>query len=114
MTAATRVLLCRLDDIADGGSAGFVAQVNGTRRSVMAVRQGIRVFVYVNDCPHTGQPLDFTPGKFLNGDGTHILCTGHGALFLIEDGHCVSGPCIGDDLQALDAVVEDGAVWVSG
>jgi nitrite reductase/ring-hydroxylating ferredoxin subunit len=114
MTATTRAPLCQIDDIADGGSAGFVAQVQGQPRSVMAVRQGARVFVYVNDCPHTGQPLDFTPGKFLNLEGTHILCTGHGALFRIEDGHCVSGPCVGDDLQALAIVVEDGAVWVTG
>ncbi|MDP6786659.1 MAG: Rieske 2Fe-2S domain-containing protein [Rhodospirillales bacterium] len=114
MPARERTKLCRLDDIADGGSERFVAQVNGQARGVMAIRQGARVFVYVNDCPHTGAPLDFTPGKFLNLEGTHILCTGHGALFRIEDGHCVSGPCVGDDLQALDAVVEDDAVWVTG
>jgi len=114
MTAATRALLCQIDDIADGGSARFAAQVNSQPRSVMAIRLGIRVFVYVNSCPHTEAPLDFTPGKFLNLEGTHILCTGHGALFRIEDGHCVSGPCVGDDLQTLAAVVEDGAVWVTG
>ncbi|MDP7651319.1 MAG: Rieske 2Fe-2S domain-containing protein [Rhodospirillales bacterium] len=113
MSAGGRTKLCRLDEVADGGSERFVAQVDGQARSVMAVRRGQQVFVYVNDCPHTGAPLDFTPGKFLNLEGTHILCTGHGALFRIEDGHCVSGPCVGDDLQALDAVVEDGAVWVA-
>ena len=114
MTAVRRALLCHIDDIADGGSAGFVAQVQGQPQSVMAVRRGIRVFVYVNNCPHTGAPLDFTPGRFLNLEGTHILCTGHGALFRLEDGHCVSGPCVGDDLQTLDAVVDDGDVWVTG
>ena len=114
MAAGERTLLCRLDDVADGGSAGFVVPVSGRPTSVMAVRQGERVFVYVNDCPHTRAPLDFTPGKFLNLEGTHILCTNHGALFRIDDGHCVEGPCVGDDLEALDAVVEDGAVWGTG
>jgi nitrite reductase/ring-hydroxylating ferredoxin subunit len=106
--------LCRLDDIADGGSARFVAQAGGRRMSVMAIRRGQKVFVYVNVCPHIGAPLDFKPGKFLTRDGTHILCTNHGALFRVEDGHCVSGPCVGDNLQALHAVVVDGAVRVTG
>ena len=106
-------LLCRLDDVADGGSARFTARVDGQPRSVMVIRQGEQAFVYVNSCPHTEAPLDFTPGKFLNLEGTHILCTNHSALFRIEDGHCVSGPCVGDSLQALDATVEDGAVWVA-
>jgi nitrite reductase/ring-hydroxylating ferredoxin subunit len=109
-----RRLLCRLDDVADGGSAAFVAEVAGQPRSAMAIRRGMSVFVYVNSCPHTEAPLDFTPGKFLDLEGTHILCANHGALFRIEDGHCISGPCAGDDLRPLAAVVAEDAVWVSG
>ena len=29
-------------------------------------------------------------------DRKYILCDTHGAEFQIEDGHCISGPCIGD------------------
>jgi nitrite reductase/ring-hydroxylating ferredoxin subunit len=105
----TRHELCRLDDIADGGSAGFT--VAGTL--VLAVRQGDTVFAYVNSCPHVGTPLDMWPGRFLTKDGGHILCATHGALFRIEDGHCVAGPCVGQGLTPIDVAVQYGKVNIS-
>ncbi|MDQ0137619.1 hypothetical protein J2T08_005563 [Neorhizobium galegae] len=30
---------------------------------------------------------------YLNGEGTHLACHSHGALFDIETGECVLGPC---------------------
>ena len=90
--------LCRLDEIPDGDSNRFIAEVNGIRRGYLAVRQGAKVFVYGNRCPHIGSPLDFQPGKFLNLEKTHIMCSTHGALFRIEDGYCISGPCAGKSL----------------
>lgn len=107
----TGAAFCRLDDIADGDSNGFIAvRADGTRVGVLAVRRGARVFAYVNSCPHIGSPLDFLPGRFLNADRTLIQCSTHGALFQIEDGFCVSGPCAGKSLAPLAVVVENGAV----
>lgn len=102
--------LCALEDIPDGGSARFSGTVNGEARSLMAIRQGNTVHVYVNSCPHTGAPLDFTPGQFLDVDRRHILCTNHGALFRIEDGYCLKGPCSGDNLQAVRTEIQAGIV----
>lgn len=111
----TRAVLCRLDDIPDGGSNGFVAAIpDGTRHAILAVRQGKRVFAYVNSCPHIGAPLDFLPGRFLNVDGTMILCSTHGALFRIKDGFCVRGPCAGKSLAPIPTIVEDGTVLMPG
>ena len=109
-----RVRLCRLADIADGGSQRFTAAVDGTPQALMAVRRGGDVFVYVNACPHIGAPLDFLPGQFLNRERSHILCSNHGALFRIEDGFCVHGPCNGKTLQAVRASVEGEEVFVGG
>jgi nitrite reductase/ring-hydroxylating ferredoxin subunit len=36
-----------------------------------------------------------------------LLCNQHGALYRLDDGWCVSGPCAGEKLVAL-AVREDG------
>jgi len=80
----------------------------------MVIRRDDAAFVYVNSCPHIGSPLDFRPGQFLNLERTHILCSTHGALFRIEDGHCISGPCAGDRLEAAEAIVEDGMVYLIG
>jgi len=103
-------LLCRLDAIADGGSAVCFAEHEGAMTGFIVVRRGDAAFVYVNSCPHVGAPLDFTPGQFLDPSGTHILCSGHGALFRIDDGYCVSGPCAGEALTAVAARVDGGAV----
>tara|TARA_B100000513_G_scaffold163883_1_gene80341 strand:+ start:148 stop:471 length:324 start_codon:yes stop_codon:yes gene_type:complete len=100
--------LCNLDDIADGGSAGFT--VAGTH--VLAVRRGERVYTYVNSCPHVGTPLDMWPGRFLTKDGAHILCATHGALFNIEDGDCIAGPCVGRGLTPIEAIVRNEAVKI--
>lgn len=108
----TDTRLCDLSDIPDGCSAGF--DVNGPygRFAVMAIRRGDDVFAYVNSCPHIGAPLEMQPGKFLNPEKTHILCSTHGALFRIEDGHCVSGPCVDEALKPVKAEVRDGVVYV--
>ena len=102
--------LCALDDIADGDTAAFTTTVEGQPTAVLAVRRRSEVFVYVNSCPHIGSPLDFTPGQFLNLEKTHIQCSTHGALFQIEDGLCVAGPCQGKHLEPVAASVRDGEV----
>ena len=108
----SRAVLCRLEDIEDGGSAGFTSAVDGKPRMLLAVRKGECIFVYINSCPHIGVPLDFHPGKFLSRDQKHIICSTHGALFDIEDGLCVSGPCRNAHLKAVTVSVEGGSVLI--
>jgi len=76
----------------------------------MVVRRGDTAFVYINSCPHIGSPLDFEPGKFLNLEKTHIMCSTHGALFNIDDGHCISGPCVGKDLEKVRTQIVGGNI----
>ena len=104
------VVLCRLDEIPDGGCKGFLMGAGAARRELFGVRRGVRVFVYENSCPHTGGPLDWQPDVFLDVEKTYIQCATHGALFRIEDGFCVHGPCIGDNLIAVPAQIEGGQV----
>jgi nitrite reductase/ring-hydroxylating ferredoxin subunit len=95
------IKLCQLNDIEDGDSAGFQIKTSDGKRSVIAVRKAKTVHAYINSCPHIGAPLDFQPGDFLNRDKTHIMCSTHGALFQINDGLCVSGPCATKHLETL-------------
>lgn len=104
--------LCRLDEIPDGKARGFPGP-EGSFIGLLAVRKGERVFVYVNACPHVGVPLEVMPDRFLDGPGRMIVCAVHGARFRIEDGFCVSGPCAGDSLEAVEARIDAaGTVWV--
>jgi nitrite reductase/ring-hydroxylating ferredoxin subunit len=105
--------LCRVDDLPDGGSAGFPAPPGGLT-GLFAVRQGDAVFVYVNSCPHIGTPLDWMPGRFLSADGSSIVCATHGAEFRITDGECLRGPCFGDRLERVTIEIRGGVVFVPG
>ncbi len=98
MTAGTgggERLLCRLEDIPDGGSKGFPPPP-GAFTGLFAIRRGRQVWVYVNCCPHVGLPLEPAPDRFLDAKRQAIICSAHGARFRIEDGTCTSGPCHGE------------------
>lgn len=104
--------LCRLEEIADGKARGFSGVSSGFM-GLLAVRQGGRVRVYVNACPHIGVPLEIMPDRFLDGAGRRIVCAVHGATFRIEDGFCLTGPCAGDSLEAVPARIDaEGTIWV--
>ena len=107
------IRLCALADVPEDGTNGFLVETDKGRFGAMVIRQGDAVHVYVNSCPHIGAPLDFKQGHFLNREKTHILCTTHGALFRIEDGYCVSGPCAGASLTPLTAETRSGEIFVT-
>lgn len=112
MSERTRVHdLCRLDDIADPGSRGFEIDVGDELplRLFVVHKNGV-VTAYRNACPHTGAPLEWTPDAFLDYDNSFIQCAIHGALFRIEDGACLRGPCVGQSLQPLSLHVDAGRI----
>jgi nitrite reductase/ring-hydroxylating ferredoxin subunit len=108
VSEAVRRVLCRRDEIEDGEGRGFTLGQGVDALEVVVVREGERVYGYVNSCPHTGTPLEWVENEFMSEDGGHIMCHTHGALFRIENGHCIAGPCIGDALRPLPVEV-DGA-----
>lgn len=71
-----------------------------------------RVCAYLNLCPHMGVRLNRSGSALFDRGRRHLLCTTHGALFRPGDGLCVSGPCGGDHLDALEAVEVFGQVQV--
>lgn len=107
---AAGVALCRLDEIPDPGSRGFHFQAGDKLFLGFVVRRGEALSGYVDSCPHTGQPLGGPTGRHVTRENDLILCTGHGALFRIDDGVCTSGPCAGKRLAAWAVTVVDGAV----
>ena len=108
----TLVKLCELDDIDDLEARGFVGRVDGKQRNIFAVRKAGAYYVYLNQCPHAGALIDHIQGKFFNGDGTQLRCGMHGALFQIEDGECVDGPCIGKSLTPLPSVTKEDGLYI--
>ncbi len=76
------------------------------------MRRGTAVVAYRDACPHMGVPLPCSGHEYLTRDGRFIRCAQHGALFRIEDGFCVAGPCGGERLTPIAAEIRDGEIWV--
>jgi nitrite reductase/ring-hydroxylating ferredoxin subunit len=82
-------------------------EINGELQSLLVLQHSGQWHVYRNACPHQGRRLDYAPGKFLCRNST-LICAAHGAVFAMESGRCVQGPCMGESLLRIDAVVADG------
>ncbi len=106
MSATVREIVCRLADIPDGGSKGFEIGEGPQALVFFVARKGARIYAYENSCPHTGGPLDWTPDRFIDKQSGHLLCATHGALFRVETGECLAGPCVGDRLRALRVSID--------
>lgn len=104
--------LCALSDIDNPGCREFQIQLGGQPAAIFAVRVGAAVFAYLNVCPHTGVSLNWQPNDFLTVDHAYIQCSTHGALFRIDDGYCVWGPCARQSLAAIPIEVKDEDVVI--
>lgn len=81
-------------------------------RKLFAVRFRDELFIYENSCPHRSIPLEWQPDQFLDYEKTFIQCATHGALFKIDSGECVAGPCVGDTLQQIPFRIEGDQVFI--
>jgi nitrite reductase/ring-hydroxylating ferredoxin subunit len=104
------VTLCPLDRIADGTARNFVLQMRAGRFHGFIVRKGDHVHGYVDRCPHAGLPLAQRLDAYLTPGGDRIACSWHGAIFAIEDGLCLGGPCAGQSLTAWPVTIADGNI----
>ncbi len=107
---AKRHLLCQVADLPTGSARAFTPAPD---LSLFAVRTSEQVHVYRNRCPHAGFELNWLPDRFLDRSGQYIHCQVHGALFSIESGACIAGPCTGAHLEAIPVVEDQGALFVT-
>lgn len=106
-------LLCAADELGEQQTKGFELECAGKPLSLFVVRQNGRLYAYRNRCPHTGAPLEWQPDQFLDYCDQFIQCSIHGALFQINDGYCLRGPCLGASLSALEVTEENGKIILS-
>jgi len=78
--------------------------------SVFVIHHRQQFFAYRNHCPHLGTELEWRPDQFLDHAKQFIHCSTHGALFLINDGFCISGPCQGQTLIPVEIQFDDTQV----
>ncbi|MGA1741202.1 MAG: Rieske (2Fe-2S) protein [Pseudohongiellaceae bacterium] len=103
------VELCQVQSIPEGASRSFELK----QSALFAVKKREQIFLYRNRCPHMHVPLNWEPDKFLNNSGDLIQCSTHGALFNIESGECLQGPCLGQSLQSIDYEIKAGNIYIN-
>jgi nitrite reductase/ring-hydroxylating ferredoxin subunit len=104
-----RKALCGVADVPDGGAIAVHVDSSTGGFDLILVRTGGRVAAYHNECPHAGRRLDWAPGRFLIENGT-LICAAHGAVFALESGACLGGPCRGSGLRSVPVEAIDGQV----
>lgn len=113
-------VICETDEIDPGAAKAFdlsrVTESGEARpfRIVVARTAPDNYFGYVNSCPHEGLWLNIGGGDFFNKDGTKLRCGRHGALFKIETGLCLSGPCEEKALEPVAIAVIGSDVCLVG
>jgi nitrite reductase/ring-hydroxylating ferredoxin subunit len=111
---SVEVVVCRFNELADPGSKEFSIGSGEWPFRGFVVRKGNDIFAYQNYCMHVGHPLNWQPDSFLTSDGCQIVCASHGAIYKIESGVCVAGPCPGKMLRTVAVENRDGVVVVRG
>ena len=102
------IRLCAPNELTEGQSRGFAL----AELQLLLVRREGQVYAYQNRCPHRGIPLEWQPDQFLDASNSLIQCATHGALFLIESGECVAGPCSGQSLTPLNCREDADGIWL--
>ena len=105
--------VAKLSDIEEGSATNIVIELADGYRHLILTRKADEVNVFLNSCPHTGVRLDWKVGVFLTVDKAHLQCSTHGALFELDSGFCVAGPCINKCLVKLQTKVYDQAIYVN-
>jgi nitrite reductase/ring-hydroxylating ferredoxin subunit len=98
--------LIRLPSPPPEGLSETEACVDGEMQSLIVLRRGERLQAWLNICPHAGRRLDWSPGKFLVDKG-RLICAAHGAMFELEHGLCIAGPCRGASLVPVAVRADD-------
>lgn len=101
--------ICHIDEIPEQGSKEFKLDKN----CFFAVKSEGAITVYHNSCPHLGSPLQWQQDQFLNHDKSLILCSTHGALFEIDTGLCLAGPCQNQTLKMADFYIKNEQVYIN-
>ena len=99
--------LCTLADLAATGAKGVSLGASTDPREIVVVATPAGPRAYANRCPHMYATLETFPDRFLDESREHLVCSTHGARFRIDDGDCVTGPCVGFGLEPV-AVILDG------
>lgn len=102
-------LICQTEDIPEREAKGFETPIG----DIFITQRDGAFFAYQNLCPHLQVNLEYMEDQFLDMDKEYIICSTHGALFNVEDGECIWGPCQGESLTMVAIEIHsDGGIYL--
>ncbi len=107
----SRIKLCHMEELSSIDSREFELCDPDNVHNIFIVRNGNSIYAYQNSCPHNYSPLNWNPDVFLSDDNEYIQCANHGALFEIESGACIYGPCAGEQLTQVTIEIENDIIF---
>ena len=75
---------------------------------------GSDVIAWQNWCPHRGHVLDSTEDDVIDESKELLVCASHSAMFLIDNGKCISGPCEGLSLRPVPVSINSSGHVIIG
>ena len=102
--------ICMTEEVPEREARAYVTMKG---RTIFITQRDGQFYAYNNLCPHLQTELEYLENQFLDQDGEYIQCSTHGALFSVETGECVSGPCLGEFLEKVNLEVHsDGGIYI--
>ena len=102
--------ICMMEEVPEREARAFDTEDGDT---IFITQRDGSFYAYQNVCPHLQVELEFLVNQFLDQDQEFIQCSTHGALFEVETGLCISGPCQGDTLEKVNIKVHsDGGIYL--
>ncbi|MDX1795122.1 MAG: PfkB family carbohydrate kinase [Hydrogenovibrio sp.] len=75
--------------------------------SVILIKYEDEIKAYQNNCPHQDVPLNEAYKIDVNPFEKTMKCSVHDAYFNIEDGECIEGPCMNDELTPVAIEIDE-------
>ena len=110
--AATEIFVCDKDALKAGVAVHADLdpdRFGRPRRGMVLLDLDGEVRGYLDRCQHLPIPLGT---DVFDEDKRHLICITHGALYRLNDGKCIEGPCKGMSLCALEVKVIDGGYYL--
>lgn len=108
-----RQKICELAELTEFSCKEFRLNLPTGEEDAFFVYVNKRCYAYLNHCPHTGASLNWQDEVFLSFDHAYIQCSLHGALFEMDTGTCIYGPCLGQNLKPVEVLIDNGAVYLA-
>jgi len=102
--------LCALDQLI---ASDKTSALLSNDQNFIVIRDSGNIFVYKNSCPHLNKQLATKSVDILDDGLDFIRCARHNALFTLDRGKCIMGPCRTQSLSKVAYRIFDKQLFVS-